>query len=80
MEYSFAFEGNINTFRAMQEVQEMITVHPENFSVKQIARSGQCFRMNEIDTGVFQVTAFGKRLSLIQEQDCGPVTFCCGRE
>lgn len=44
----------------------MVKVQHENFSVKQIALSGQCFRLNEIETGVFEVIAYGKRL-LLQE-------------
>lgn len=58
----------------------MVTIHPNNFSVRQIARSGQCFRMNEIEPGVFQVIAYGKRLKIIQEQDRSPVMFCCSRQ
>ena len=58
----------------------MVKVEHENFSVKQIARSGQCFRMNEIETGVFEVIAYGKRLHIIQEKDNGPVALCCSRQ
>lgn len=58
----------------------MVKVKFDNFSVKQIAQSGQCFRMNETETGVFQVIAYGKRLHVIQEEDNGPVTFCCGQQ
>ena len=58
----------------------MVKVEHENFSVKQIARSGQCFRLNEIETGVFEVIAYGKRLHIIQEKDNGPVALCCSRQ
>ena len=53
----------------------MVQVNLDNFSVKQIAQSGQCFRMNEIKPGFFQVIAYGKRLVL--EQEGRRVTFHC---
>lgn len=53
----------------------MVKVELENFDVKQIARSGQCFRMNEIKPGTFEVIAYGKRLLL--EQEGQQVTFHC---
>lgn len=56
----------------------MVQVNLDNFSVKQIAQSGQCFRMNEIKPGVFQVIAYGKRL--VVEQEGQQVTFHCGEK
>lgn len=44
----------------------MVKVEVDNFDVKQIAQSGQCFRMNEIGQHRFQVIAYGKRLVLDQ--------------
>lgn len=53
----------------------MVQVNLDNFSVKQITQSGQCFRINEIKPGVFRVIAYGKRLVL--EQEGRRVTFHC---
>lgn len=53
----------------------MVTETLKNFDLKQIAQSGQCFRMTEIKPGTFQVIAYGKRLLL--EQEGQQVTFHC---
>lgn len=57
----------------MQQVQETI----KNFDLKQIARSGQCFRMKEEAPGRFVVLAHGQRLTVSQEGET--VTFGCTR-
>ncbi len=40
-----------------------------NFSLKQIAESGQCFRMNETEDGRYSLVAFGEHIELRQLDD-----------
>ncbi|MDR0630741.1 MAG: hypothetical protein LBF70_01780 [Holosporales bacterium] len=44
----------------------MLKVEIPDFSIEQIANSGQCFRINKIETNVWQVKAFGKVLNIQQ--------------
>ncbi|MFV0343331.1 MAG: DNA-3-methyladenine glycosylase family protein [Anaerocolumna sp.] len=51
----------------------------ENFNLKQIALSGQCFRMNEIGENYYSVIAFGRYIELKQiEED--QIEFSCDLE
>lgn len=58
--------------------QEKIKIPVTNFSVGQICESGQCFRMNPLGDGRYQVIAYGRRLELWQDGEV--VTFSCGRQ
>ncbi len=54
-------------------------VHNENFNIEQIAESGQCFRMNYMGEGCYNLIAFGKYLELRQlEEDV--VELSCSEE
>ncbi len=58
----------------------MISKIIPEFSISQIAHSGQCFRINEINkTGIWQVIAFGKLLK-IKQQENNIVYFDCSAE
>lgn len=49
-----------------------------NFDIKQIAESGQCFRINETGDGSFRIIAFGKLLRIRQ---CGnEIELSCSEE
>lgn len=56
-------------------------IKSKNFNIKQIAESGQCFRMNELGQGSFSLVAYGRYLTLTQldeytvELDCTPDEF-----
>jgi len=41
-------------------------IHSKNFNIKQIAQSGQCFRMNPIDNDSYSLIAYGRYLILTQ--------------
>lgn len=56
----------------------MITVTVKHFSIAQICDSGQCFRMEALDNGSYQVLARGRRLVLEQSGDT--VRFHCGQQ
>lgn len=56
----------------------MIKKHINEFDLKKIATSGQCFRMDELDNGRFCVKALGKYLELEQQNDC--TIFYCSEE
>lgn len=47
----------------------MYSVKVTNMDLKQIAESGQCFRMNYIGKGIYSIIAFGKYLEVSQYQD-----------
>lgn len=55
-----------------------VEISPQELNLQRIADSGQCFRMNRIRYGKYEVTAFGKYLEL--EQDDHSVTFHCPDE
>lgn len=44
----------------------MLIIHKENLDIKQIAESGQCFRMNIIEGNKFSNVAYGKYIELTQ--------------
>ncbi|HWT27771.1 MAG TPA: DNA glycosylase [Mobilitalea sp.] len=44
-------------------------VKSKNFNIKQIADSGQCFRMKQIEENKFGLVAYGRYLELIQVDD-----------
>lgn len=54
----------------------MIVKHIENFDLKQIAESGQCFRMNMSDDRTARLTAYGKVLD-INDRGGGDFCFSC---
>lgn len=56
-------------------MDKVILDNVKNFDLKQIAQSGQCFRMNEVKPGIYQVIAYGRRLLI--EQQGQQVTFHC---
>ena len=59
----------------------MVQVTNDHFSITQISRSGQCFRMNELTqekAGTVAVVAFGKYLEL--HQDDNRIFFDCTQE
>lgn len=47
----------------------------QNFSIEQICKSGQCFRMNELSDGTYEVIAFGKYLKVRQNDT--EIEFIC---
>lgn len=57
-------------------------VHNQNFNIGQIAASGQCFRMNQIEEGnnlKFSLVAYGKYLELTQTSE-DTVELSCSEE
>lgn len=60
----------------------MITVELDNFSLREICQSGQCFRMEEIEENVFELIAGDKYLKMSQEGSivnfyCSDMEFLC---
>jgi N-glycosylase/DNA lyase len=60
----------------------MITVELDNFSLRQICQSGQCFRMREIEENTFELVAGDKYLRASQEGsivdfECSDMEFIC---
>ena len=53
----------------------MIEKQIEDFSIEQIAKSGQCFRIHKEKDGSFSNVAFGKHLRIIQKNE--QVLFDC---
>ena len=53
----------------------MIEKQIEDFSIEQIAKSGQCFRIHKEKDGSFSNVAFGKYLRIIQKNE--QVLFDC---
>ena len=47
----------------------MITVELDNFSLKEICQSGQCFRMRETEENTYELIAGDQYLKLTQEGD-----------
>ena len=56
----------------------MITKELDHFSIEQICRSGQCFRMNPEDDGRYSVIAGDRYLEIRQQGDRS--CFCCSEE
>ena len=57
---------------------QLVTIKTKNFSIEQICSSGQCFRMQPLENGRYQVIAGGRRLEL--EQSGETVVFYCGQQ
>ena len=60
----------------------MITVELDNFSLRQICQSGQCFRMRETEENTYELIAGDQYLKLTQEGTivtfhCSDVEFLC---
>lgn len=60
----------------------MITVELENFSLEEIRRSGQCFRMKETEENVYELIAGDKYLKISQQGTiinfyCSDMEFIC---
>ncbi|MDE6964779.1 MAG: 8-oxoguanine DNA glycosylase [Lachnospiraceae bacterium] len=58
----------------------MTILTKDNFSIKQICESGQCFRLERLDGQRYSLVAFGKYLEIMQEGnqlsfDCEPEEF-----
>ena len=56
----------------------MITVDNKHFSIPQICRSGQCFRLDETGKGIYEVTALDKYLKMDVQAE--RTIFHCGEE
>ena len=56
----------------------MITRTYTHFDLKQIAASGQCFRLRETAPGRFSAVSGEKALTVVQEGDC--FSFHCSQE
>jgi len=56
----------------------MITKELQDFSLDQISRSGQCFRMRPLDGGGYSLIAYGKYLEVFQKGN--QVSFSCEEE
>ena len=54
----------------------MISREIQDFSLSRIADSGQCFRMNRLDSGAYRIIAFGKYLEAMPLGD-NHFTFSC---
>lgn len=54
-------------------------ISSDNFIIKQIAESGQCFRMKELSKDCFSLVAYGRYLKLIQLDD-STVELDCSEE
>lgn len=60
-------------------MKNRIIVHNKNFDLKQIAESGQCFRMTKMEENKYCLIAYEKYLELKQlEED--QIELCCSRE
>lgn len=60
----------------------MITVELDNFSLREICQSGQCFRMHETDKNTYELIAGDKYLKMSQEGSivnfyCSDMEFIC---
>lgn len=44
-------------------------IHNRNFNVKQIADSGQCFRMNPMEENKYSLVAYGRYLEVVQKDE-----------
>lgn len=47
----------------------MYKIKVNNFDIQKICNSGQCFRMSEIETGIFAVIAFDSYIEISQRED-----------
>lgn len=56
----------------------MVKIQKQNFSIKQICESGQCFRLNPVEKQKYSVIAFGKYLLL--EETEKEIRFYCSQE
>lgn len=56
----------------------MIKVIKDNFSLRQICESGQCFRLKELSADVYELVAMGRYLKLAQKGE--EITFYCDEE
>lgn len=56
----------------------MYTIEIPNFNIEQIARSGQCFRMSEIEPGYWQIIAKDKCVIIYQKDN--QVFFSCSED
>lgn len=52
-----------------KRVDIRLYIKSENLNLKQIAESGQCFRMNEISDGRYSLVAFGEYVELLQNEE-----------
>ncbi|MBH1939332.1 DNA-3-methyladenine glycosylase 2 family protein [Mobilitalea sibirica] len=55
-------------------------IESNNINIRQIAESGQCFRMNEIKQDTFSLIAYGRYLQLKQLDDTAIEISCSGEE
>ena len=58
----------------------MITVTKEHFSPGQILASGQCFRMEEVKEGVWELVAGDRYLKIEETEEANDFRFHCGEE
>lgn len=56
----------------------MIAKDLKDFNIRQIAESGQCFRMRALENGHYSITAMGRYLEICQKEET--VTFFCDEE
>ena len=49
--------------------ETMYKIKVNNFDIKKICNSGQCFRMSEIETGIYAVIAFDSYIEISQRED-----------
>ena len=54
----------------------MITVELDNFSLKQICQSGQCFRMRETEENTYELIAGDQYLKLTQKRSTETRSHC----
>lgn len=61
-------------------VKMSVKINVNYFSLSQICESGQCFRLKEIEEGVFEIISGNKYLRAFQESDTSEVLFECSDE
>lgn len=57
---------------------DMVTKEINNFNLRQICDSGQCFRMEQVSENCYRVIAYGRSLEILQEGE--RCTFFCTRQ
>jgi N-glycosylase/DNA lyase len=62
------------------EENNYVKIHLLDFSLQQIANSGQCFRLKEISSGIWEVIALNKLLQIQKEKGSSNYIFRCSRQ
>ncbi|MDR0580982.1 MAG: hypothetical protein LBG04_02610 [Holosporaceae bacterium] len=57
-----------------------VRIYLPDFNLRQIANSGQCFRMEETSAGIWELIALNKRLQIQKEKNTSCYIFDCSRQ